>query len=54
MIEKTGTTLVFDLYGMERDEKTWMQVQYRTEDMDRPKMLYQRCPELKGYVALMA
>lgn len=22
--------------------------------MDRPRMLFQRCPELKGYVALMA
>ena len=52
--EKSGNTLFFDLYGMERDAKTWMQVQYRTEDMDRPKMMYQRCPELKGYIALMA
>jgi hypothetical protein len=45
-VEKSGNTLFFDLYGMERDAKTRMQVQYRTEDMDRPKMLYQRCPEL--------
>lgn len=39
-IEKSGNTLFFDLYGMERDAKTWMQVQFRTEDMDRPKMLF--------------
>lgn len=53
-LEKSGSTLIFDLHGMERDPKTQMFVKYRTMYMDKPKMLYQRCPELKGYVALMA
>ena len=53
-LEKSGNTLIFDLYGMERDPKTWMLFQYRTEEMDKPRMLFQKCPELKGYVALMA
>lgn len=53
-LEKKGQTLIFDLYGCERDPKSWMLFQYRTADMDRPRMLFQKCPELKGYVALMA
>ena len=44
------------VYGRGQGAQTGssLQIQYRTKNMDEPRMLYQKCSGMEEYVAVMA
>ena len=47
ILEKIGN----DLNSIDNNQP--IRFMYRTKNMDKPRLVYQRCPEMAGYVAFM-